>query len=259
MNVLRQGYAAGVRKFMMVGSMGTIKHPKTTLSHKGHCFGVAVDLPLMHELDWNPVTSLDTPSTDQKAMDDYGTAKTLAELATWEWADQHPDVELTAGLQIQYVQDESHNSHNNCLVHPSWLYGPHSPGWTPSDTPEYFPLVSNILIANMLRSGGSYPPDPPYVDVRDAALAIVRGLRSFKPPPAGDRNRVAFLAPHFFDCGRARALILEHHPELESRILTKDPPPCLGPAPLEGEWIESLLNFKKEEFHSFEEVSHLTS
>lgn len=98
MNVLRQGYAAGVRKFMVVSSITTVLHPATTLSHKGHYFGVAVNSPLMHELDWNPTTSMDSISTDQSAMDGYGVAKTLAERAMWDWADQHSNVEITTGL-----------------------------------------------------------------------------------------------------------------------------------------------------------------
>lgn len=36
-------------------------------------------------------------------------------------------------------------------------------------------------------------------------------LRCFKAAPDSDRNHVVFLAPQYFDCGRARALILERH------------------------------------------------
>lgn len=146
---------------------------------------------------------------------------------------------------------------HHCLVHPPWVYGPPSSRWVAPETPNYWPLLSNLLIAAIMKPDGLYPPDPPYVDVRDTASAVVRGLRCFKPAPAGERNRVVFMAPQFFDSGRARALILERHPEVKDRLITKDAPPFLGPAPLEYEWMESVLNFKKEDFCSFEEVSHL--
>ena len=49
--------------------------------------------------DWNPVTkelALQGTST-------YAAAKKFAELAVWEWAEAHPDVDVTTSKSISLV------------------------------------------------------------------------------------------------------------------------------------------------------------
>ena len=184
----------------------------------------------------------------------YSDAKTLAERAMWAWADQHPDVEITTSAFIDITSLLRQVTDTALAVHPPWVFGPLSRFWMRPDAPDYLPLTSNIMIATMMKPEGPYPPDPPYVDVRDVAKGLVSGLKAWKPAPEGDRNRVVMIAPQFFDCGKARAELLRRHPELEARVVAKEPPPFLGPAPVEYEWVERVLNLKKEDFHSFEQV-----
>jgi nucleoside-diphosphate-sugar epimerase len=44
--------------------------------------------------DWNPVTK-EMALTGGNEMVTYGASKKFAEIALWEWADNHPHVEVT--------------------------------------------------------------------------------------------------------------------------------------------------------------------
>ncbi|KAK0498507.1 hypothetical protein EDD18DRAFT_1158001 [Armillaria luteobubalina] len=174
-------------------------------------------------------------NSKRPAMAVYANAKTLAEIAMWKWADEHPHVQISS-------------------IHPPYVYGPISRHWQVPEAPDYWALTSALAIATMLKPDGMYPPYPAHVDVRDVAKACVRGLELWKPAPACERNRAAFLSPQYFDYPRAKAAILERYPDLKSRIIAADPPPFYGPSALEYEWVDRLFGMKKEDFHTFDET-----
>ena len=49
--------------------------------------------------DWNPVTKEDGLESDEKQVT-YAASKKYAELAVWEWAEAHPDVDVTTSKSI---------------------------------------------------------------------------------------------------------------------------------------------------------------
>ncbi|KAK0191229.1 hypothetical protein F5146DRAFT_1138017 [Armillaria mellea] len=217
LNVLRRAEAAGIHRFLVLSSITTMVTPAMTFSHK----------------DWFQVPEGD--NSKRPAMAVYANAKSLAEIAMWKWADEHPHVQISS-------------------IHPPYVYGPISRYWQVPEAPDYWALTSALAIATMLKPDGIYPPYPAHVDVRDVAKACVRGLELWKPAPAGERNRAAFLSPQYFDYPRAKAVILERYPDLKSRIIAADPPPFYGPSALEYEWVDRLFGIKKEDFHTFDET-----
>ena len=63
-------------------------------------------------VDWNPVTKEDALLSDNKHII-YAASKKYAELAVWEWAEAHPDVDVTTSKSIIIVLpiNLSYNSH----------------------------------------------------------------------------------------------------------------------------------------------------
>ena len=79
LNVVRQGYAAGVRKFVVTGSIGAVFNPSGGLT----------------DPDWNPTTKEDALKPGAGNYIAYAGSKAFAERALWEWADAHTDVDVT--------------------------------------------------------------------------------------------------------------------------------------------------------------------
>jgi nucleoside-diphosphate-sugar epimerase len=50
-------------------------------------------------IDWNSLTKEDALHSDVK-IDVYSVSKKYAELAVWEWAEAHPDVDVTTSKSI---------------------------------------------------------------------------------------------------------------------------------------------------------------
>ena len=50
-------------------------------------------------IDWNPVTKEDVLHSDDKYVI-YAASKKYAELAVWEWAEAHPDVDVTTSKSM---------------------------------------------------------------------------------------------------------------------------------------------------------------
>ena len=100
MNVFRQAEKAGVKKFVVTSSIITVRGDPAV---KGTAYrSERRSFPLRSELgcnvfrttDWNPVTKEDGLHSDMKQVT-YAASKKYAELAVWEWAEAHPDVDVT--------------------------------------------------------------------------------------------------------------------------------------------------------------------
>ena len=62
--------------------------------------------------DWNPVTKENALHSDEKRII-YAASKKYAELAVWEWAEAHPDVDVTTSKSIilSFPLNLSYKSH----------------------------------------------------------------------------------------------------------------------------------------------------
>ena len=106
MNVLRQAEKAGVKKFVVTSSTVTVKGDPTV---KGTAYraerwfsfsseiAIKLELNTYFPLDWNPVTKENALHSKEKGAA-YAASKKYAELAVWEWAEAHPDVDVTTSM-----------------------------------------------------------------------------------------------------------------------------------------------------------------
>jgi len=217
LNVLRQAEKAGVRRFVVTSSIASVRNPQNSFTDK----------------DWNPVTkeqALSSPSL----MVTYAASKKFAELAVWEWADAHPDVDVTT-------------------LNPPFLYGPFSKHFNLA-TPDFGAMSTNLNIYNLLIPPGSFPRNPPYVDIRDVAKAHVLALHAPATSAVG-RKRIIFSSPHGFEPKSALQYLVEKRPALKERLITA-PAPDFGydRLPIDFGRIEEVLSFRKEDFYSFEDT-----
>ncbi|ETW81018.1 hypothetical protein HETIRDRAFT_440578 [Heterobasidion irregulare TC 32-1] len=212
-NVIRQGYTAGVRKFVLTSTILTALNAKNL-----------GNLSALTNEDWNP-------STVEQALDGtrdpgfiYSAAKTAAEREVWKFADEHPDVDVTT-------------------LNPPLLYGPFAPSFSAPE-PDRGALSTNAYIYGLLSPTGAYPRLPGYADVRDVARAHVKALSA---GPSSSRKRI-LISGEWFNWGEAVKYLLEVHPELKGRIVD----PENAPKAVTG-WIvdltqsEQVLGLGKEQ------------
>ncbi|KAF9482243.1 NAD(P)-binding protein [Pholiota conissans] len=200
LNVLRQGEKYGVQKFVVTGS-----------SH--NFLGDPATKGVSYQADhWNAVTKEEASEDSTKA---YAGSKKFAELAVWEWAEQHPHVEVTT---------------------------------TPADFASF---STNLNIYNLLTPTGKYPARPAYVDVRDAARAHVGAIE--KPTSSG-RRRVILASPHGVVFDDLLKLIKRARPELEGRLITSPAPKfAFDRYDVDFGRIEEITGLRKEDFRTLEE------
>jgi len=174
MNIVEQGFAAGVRKFIITSTIMTMVHPDK--------FAETFDSNRkFDENDWNPIPS------EEAILDGehnpywvYAASKTIAEKRAWSFAETHPEADITT-------------------IHPSLVYGPATGIHIPSNDLRA-PSTQFLLYCNIFKmpGGGAMPPMPPLsVDVRDIAKAHVLALAA-PPPSQVGRKRIPFSAPSFF-------------------------------------------------------------
>ncbi|KAF8640305.1 hypothetical protein AX16_010200 [Volvariella volvacea WC 439] len=197
LNILRQATNAGIKKIVLTSSEGTTFSPDADLSGR-----------TLTESDWGQVTKEDVliGKYSHDSMRAYIASKILAEKAAWEFAEQHPELDLAT-------------------VNPAFLWGPYVPHF-----PIPASLGTNEWIYALLK--GKKPPTvlPNYVDVRDAARAHVAALElpPLVIPPGAARNQQALQKKRFLVCGgiltwRNSILLLhEKRPELKNRLLERD-------------------------------------
>jgi nucleoside-diphosphate-sugar epimerase len=219
LNVLRQAEKAGIKKFIVTSSIGavlgdpTVKGVRYTSEH------------------WNPVTKEIAIHSDTAI---YVASKKFAELAVWEWAEAHPDVDVTTIL-------------------PPYLYGPFPAERLPLPKPEFDAISTNLMLYNLLFPNGVYPSAPGYVDIRDAAQAHVGALAA--KPDKKKRKRIVFVSPHGLTFKHLLDIIKKEHPELESRFITKPVPEFpYDKFDVDFERIEEVTGMRKEDFHTLEQT-----
>lgn len=171
----------------------------------------------------------------------YQTAKTLAERAAWDFVEQHPHVEFTSSQLVLFL----------CLatisdlpssVNPPILYGPLAPGYRNPDA-KISALSSNSFLYDLLRRDGPAPISPAYLDVRDAARALVNALDSAPTAEVGPKRIV--LSGEWFSAKDAVEYIAQSRPELADRLsdAAKSAPPA-PPTPVDNTRAKEILKLE---------------
>ncbi|KAH9891051.1 NAD-P-binding protein [Cubamyces lactineus] len=176
LNILRQTEKAGIKRFVLVSSILTVKL-------------VGDPAPVWTEDDW-----VDTSREKALASNDptfvYVSEKVLAEKAVWDFADKHPKIDVTT-------------------VNPPFFVGPFAPNYRFTDA-LLSQMSTNVLPYSLLSPDGKpFSPLMLTIDVRDVARATVHALAS---PPSGNRRKrlslLSFLSPSPAKVGRKRLLFL---------------------------------------------------
>ncbi|KAJ4481088.1 hypothetical protein J3R30DRAFT_3681914 [Lentinula aciculospora] len=212
LNVLRQAEKAGVHKVVVTSTILTAFTPQYTFSTD----------------DWFAITKEEALKTE--GVPAYMAAKTLAEKEVWNFADAHPQMDITT-------------------INPPYLYGSATKEFTSYLTAPSLTLISTLInVYKLLNPKGAYPDQPLYCDVRDVAKAHIGALSS-PPPSIAGRKRIHISSPHdtvFADIIKA---VNEKRPELKDR-LTKTTPPEFPFKKLnyDSKRVEEVCGLKPEDF-----------
>ncbi|KAK7053186.1 hypothetical protein VNI00_003805 [Paramarasmius palmivorus] len=214
-SIVKQAEAAGVKHIVVTGTVAAVMNAQGTFNHD----------------DWNPVTKeAALESKDYFAV--YAAAKKYSELAVWDWAEAHPNVEVT-------------------VLCPAIVFGP----W-PSEfympTPNFG--STTIVMWNLLKPEGQFGGIPYYIDVRDLAKAHVRAITHSAPTSKVGRKRLVFSSPHTLDWEKAVNIVKENRPQLADRVIKKSPYKFPPRPAIDFGRVEEVLGMKPEDFRTFEET-----
>jgi len=190
LNIFRQAEKAGITKFSYVSSIITYSNA----FFQGDYTNLTDD-------QWLPVSKeavLNNKDVDPITI--YVAEKVLAERALWEFAEQHPHVEMTS-------------------INGAFFFGPFAPGYK---KPYQKAEISNDSLSTMVmlyylitpKSQGS--PSPYFVDVRDVARASVAALSS-PPTHKVGRKRIVVISD-WVSPSDIIALITKERPALIDRL-----------------------------------------
>ncbi|KZT41443.1 NAD(P)-binding protein [Sistotremastrum suecicum HHB10207 ss-3] len=227
LNVLRQGYTCGIKKFVVTGSSGSVVGPYEDLLFTG---------TKITPSDWSDIKFKEVINGPQDPMFIYGAAKTLAEQSAWNFAEQHSDLDLTT-------------------IIPPRLHGPFTREQPITSTSD---LSTNVMVLALISGpiGRSLPPVPPrplFCDVRDVAKAHVRALEC---PPKRYRKRILLCAGHFTQTQAVEHLSKSRHASSIQKLLPEagKPKPLPGPVcTFDMELSRKLLGMKEEDLISWQD------
>ncbi|KAJ7573658.1 hypothetical protein C8J56DRAFT_981825 [Mycena floridula] len=218
LNMMRQAEKAGVRRMVITSSVSAVRNSKGTFGHE----------------DWNNLTK-ESAIASQNDLSIYAASKALAEKAVWEWAAEHPHVEVIT-------------------LCPTLVLGPLSDVLSRLPSPDFKALVTDNVILNLIIPDGTLPWNNFYVDIRDIAKAHVLSLES-PPTSLVGRKRLVISSPHGITWEWALQYIEEMRPELKDRLNKNQPPPGTPDRlPTDFNRIEEVIGMKKEDFHTVEET-----
>ncbi|KAI9059689.1 NAD-P-binding protein [Trametes sanguinea] len=210
LNLLRQTEKAGIKRFVLQSSIATVK-PISEYA-----------IPWTED-DWFPTSREQAlKSTDEFFV--YASEKTLAEQAVWEFAEQHPNIDVTT-------------------INPPFFIGPFAPSFRFTDALISQMSTDVLLYLLLMPTGQPIGPVMLTIDVRDVARAVVSSLSSPLATQVG-RKRLLFL-PHTIGWKDVAEFVAEARPELRDRLskvaLSGELPPTPPKPPVDNTKSIELL------------------
>ena len=101
LNIMRQATKLGVKNFSVISSVGAVWDRNSTKSWYTSDGTIPFSrhvqwrLSLSRCTDWNPITREQILTETLEPLSTYSGSKTLAEHAVWEFAAEHPDINIT--------------------------------------------------------------------------------------------------------------------------------------------------------------------
>ncbi|KAF7303873.1 Epimerase domain-containing protein [Mycena indigotica] len=189
LHILREATKAGVGKVVVTGSLITFPDGK---------YGPD---------DWVSVTKEEALVGNSFVL--YMAEKKFGELAVLEYAEEHPEMDIT-------------------IFCPAWIFGPLSPGFesiVPTPEGAFAAFSTDGFIYQLLRPDNTnYHYTPGTIDVRDVARIHIAALSA--PTPNGTRpRRVPLVYPQQTDFRDAIKFIYDERPELRARLANPDSVP----------------------------------
>ncbi|KAI0351273.1 NAD-P-binding protein [Trametes cingulata] len=183
-NILRQAEKVGVKRYVLVSSAITVGNPEKTSNTP------------WKETSWYEVTREEALEKRDPGLV-YAAEKTLAERAVWEFAEKHPNIDVTA-------------------LDPPVFIGPFAPNFRFTDA-LLKELSTNITLHSLLTPTGKFfHPFLPLIDTRDVARALVHALTAPGGAEVG-RKRLLIL-PHCVSWKEVAELVAKERPELKDRL-----------------------------------------
>ncbi|KAJ7574071.1 hypothetical protein C8J56DRAFT_803516, partial [Mycena floridula] len=167
----------------------------------------------------------------------YIAQKKLADFAVMEFAEEHPELDLTSRM----------------FLAPTWIFGPFIPGMERLvPKPDISSFSTNAYIYALLRPDNTYYPGSfGEVDVRDVARAHVAALHS-KPL---NRKRYTLIAPTTTSYVEALRFIAAERPELRDRLAsTEFAPDFTGTKEVERENLKDVVGIAPESYISWKDM-----
>ncbi|MBH0005027.1 NAD-dependent epimerase/dehydratase family protein, partial [Pseudoalteromonas sp. SWYJZ12] len=159
LNILQSTVKAGIEKMVITSSFGSVMDPSLVPGFGGITFTGA---------DWGVVSREEAEKKAEDPYYVYFASKILAERAIWDFAKEHPQLDIATVL-------------------PGFVFGPYA---------DHFPLPTasqlgtNGMIYGLI-TGGSPPQPPPFVvDVRDVAKTHVLAL-NVPRKPIGEKRYIS--------------------------------------------------------------------
>ncbi|RPD52972.1 NAD-P-binding protein [Lentinus tigrinus ALCF2SS1-7] len=207
LNILQQALKAGVSKVVLTSSWATTLDPNLMAAYGGVTFT---------EKDWGKTSKEELLNPELNPVSVYCGSKLLAERAAWDFAREHPELDLAT-------------------INPPFVYGPPVPGI--SSGSGIMSLGTNALIYQLVagESGRPLPLQLPpfYCHVQDVARAHVLALEVPKVPSGKDVEERRFIVagPGALLNDEAVKILQAERPALKDRLPTLENAPAL-PGPL---------------------------
>ncbi|TFK69213.1 NAD(P)-binding protein, partial [Pluteus cervinus] len=215
LNVLKQAVAAGVGKIVVTGSSAATLSPD---------FKEAFGDGILNDSSWGKITIEEAHERVDNSLFTYVSSKILAERATWQFAREHPEIDVATIL-------------------PTLVYGPYARGFPlPSSATA---LGSNSGIYELATGRMPAPTTPWSVDVRDVAKAHLKAALLPRVPAGHDVEEKRFLlSAHVYSWKDAISNLNKRRPDVNTGKL-EDVVELQGLATLDASKAKRVLGFEE--------------
>ncbi|KAJ3918055.1 hypothetical protein F5877DRAFT_79351 [Lentinula edodes] len=218
LHVLEQAKDAGIQKVVVTGSLASFPR-----------FGP------YGPNDYFAVTIEEAKSSGNPGVI-YSAEKKFAEIAVLEFADKHPEMDVT-------------------IICPTFVVGPVAPGFEHLVPTVNFRAFSSTFYLYSLLNGPNprFPMADSFIDIRDVARAHILALNS-QPSSVVGRKRFALKNPDQSNFRQAIELIAAERPHLKDRLsplLSAPKWPESKAEPIDYARMESDLGLKRESLTSW--------